>query len=373
MQGKQDETAIIHAMASITVPMQASASGKLRPLNIIHDLPQVADLIELCFASTMDDDGQSYLQQMRRAGHDQGFLNWAGKMVDSTTMPLAGFVWEEGGKIVGNVSLVYQTYQGKKMAMIANVATHPDYRRHGIGRSLTEQAMTTARQKGARDLWLQVRDDNPTAINIYADLGFAERARRTTYYSRPGGSQPQATPLLDPRLPGERAGTAAGKAAAHILIAPPQARHWLLLHGWLERAHPSELGWYAHWDWKTLAPGLGNWLRRILAGTEGRQWAAVRGSELLAVVLWMPLERTSNALWPAAPPNGDPVGLSLALEAARRDLSHYRRLTLEYPAGQMVQAIEAAGFSPARTLLWMHAGATSGPAARMDSRKERTE
>lgn len=359
-------------MASITVPIAASQSSNLRSLNIVHDLPQVADLIELCFASTMDDDGQSYLQQMRRAGHDQGFLNWAGKMVESTSMPLAGYVWEEGGKIIGNVSLVYQTHLGRKMAMIANVATHPDYRRRGIGRALTDRAMATARQKGARDLWLQVRDDNPTAIKIYADLGFDERARRTTYYARPGGSQPGSTPRLDPKLPGSQQESGTPASNGGVIVAPPQARHWPQQHEWLERAHPAELSWYAHWDWNALAPGLTNWFRRVLAGTEGRQWGALRNGNLLAVVHWLPLPRASNSLWPAAPRDGDALGFSLALEAARRDLSHYRRLTLEYPAGEMIPAIESAGFAASRTLLWMHAGATSNPDKRMESRKERT-
>jgi hypothetical protein len=31
------------------------------------------------------------------------------------------------------------------------------------------------------------------------------------------------------------------------------------------------------------------------------------------------------------------------------------RLTLEYPAGEMTEAISAAGFNPQRTLLWMRA------------------
>ncbi len=358
-------------MASITVPIQAKPSGNLRPLNIIHDLPSVADLIELCFAATMDDDGQSYLQQMRRAGHDQGFLNWAGKMVDSTSMPLAGYVWEEGGKIVGNVSIVYQTFRGSKIAMLANVATHPDYRRRGIGRALTEKAMITARQKGARDLWLQVRDDNPTAIRIYADLGFSERARRTTYYSRATGLALQAKPKPDPTgtAPTEARGTARD---AQIVIGTPQPRNWPLQYAWLERAHPDELSWYAHWDWRTLAPGLGNWLKRVFEGTDGRAWAAIRDGELLAAVYWLPLPRASNSLWPAAPVDGNPAALSLALEAARRDLSYYRRLALEYPAGEMVEAIRAAGFEPSRTLLWMYADATSDRIARIDWRKETT-
>src|SRR5512135_1882648 len=121
-------------MASITLPATAVPKGALRPLNILHDLPQVADLIELCFESTMDDEGQSYLQQMRRASSDKDFLGWAGRVMNSASMPLSGYVWEEAGKIIGNVSLVFQPYRGRKLGMIANVATHPDYRRRGIGR-----------------------------------------------------------------------------------------------------------------------------------------------------------------------------------------------------------------------------------------------
>jgi hypothetical protein len=30
-------------------------------------------------------------------------------------------------------------------------------------------------------------------------------------------------------------------------------------------------------------------------------------------------------------------------------------LTVEYPAGEMVEAIQAAGFKPQRTLIWMRA------------------
>src|SRR5574340_306401 len=117
------------AMASIAVPITTQRAGPLRPLNILRDLPQVADLIELCFEATLDDDGHSYVQQMRRASTDRDFLAWANKVMESTSMPLAGYVWEEDGKIVGNSSLVFQAHRGQKLAMIANVATHPSYRR----------------------------------------------------------------------------------------------------------------------------------------------------------------------------------------------------------------------------------------------------
>jgi ribosomal protein S18 acetylase RimI-like enzyme len=337
-------------MASITVPAQVSETSPIRPLSILRDLPQVADLIELCFALTIDDEGQSYLQQMRRASRNNEFLRWAGKVVDSTSLPLSGFVWEENGRIVGNASLVYQSYKGRKIAMIANVATHPDYRRRGIGRALTKQAMIYAKQKGAQDLWLQVRDDNPTAIKIYNDLGFVECARRTTYH--PKASSPGSSILQSLRQ-------SQAEASTRVTTMQPNSHDWALQREWLKRAHPDELSWYAHWDWDTLAPGLWHWLYRAFIEFDVRQWAAFNKDKLLATVIWMPTTRAPNVLWVATRHNGDAGGLRSALEAACRDLVHYRRLTIEYPAGEMVGAFESAGFEAFRTLIWMRAGATS--------------
>jgi ribosomal protein S18 acetylase RimI-like enzyme len=358
-------------MASITLPARAVAqSTGLRSLNILHDLPQVADLIELCFESTLDDEGQSYLQQMRRASGDQAFLSWAGRMMDSTSMPLSGFVWEEGGKIIGNASLVYQSYQGRKIAMIANVATHPEYRHRGIGRAVTERAMAGALQKGARDLWLHVREDNATAIKMYADLGFVERGRRATYHSKPGllpseglalPAEARAIPFPDARQ---------SRNASSVMISRPSPRHWPLQLAWLQRAHPDHLSWYSRWDWKALGPGWRNALQRMLVQFDARQWAAVRDVYLLATVSWIPTLRVSNALWLAASPDGDAAAVGLVLQTARRELAHYRKLTVEYPAGEMVQAIESAGFEAFRTLIWMHAPATPNDFPRMLPKKE---
>jgi ribosomal protein S18 acetylase RimI-like enzyme len=352
LKGRGMGTGYNAGMASITMPVQAESHVPLRPLNILHDLPQVADLIELCFESTMDDDGQSYVQQMRKASKDQDFLRWAGRVMESTSMPLAGYVWEEGGKIIGNVSLVFQVHQGRKLALIANVATHPNYRRHGIGRTLTERGMLGARQKGAREIWLQVRDDNPTAIRIYADLGFVERARRTTYHSRSALTNEAPTRGESPASP--RAVT------PQISISRPAARHWPRQLTWLQRAHPDEISWYSHWDWMKLGPGLPNAVYRFVVQYDMRQWAAAAGHELLASATWVPSYRQPNTLWLAAAPDGGP-GVTRVLEAARNELARYRRLTVEYPAGELCQEIEAAGFAVFRTLLWMRATGVEHP------------
>ena len=93
-------------MSSVTLPVKMEEHPHVRPLNVIRDLSTVADLIELCFAPTMDNEGQRYLSDMRRASRDDGFLKWANHLAETTSLPLTGYVWEENGRIIGNASLM---------------------------------------------------------------------------------------------------------------------------------------------------------------------------------------------------------------------------------------------------------------------------
>ena len=187
-------------MTSVPLPAHSSASSYVRPLNILRDLPRVADLIEVCFASSMDSEGQSYVRQMRRASRDTSFMRWASNAIESASLPLSGFVWEQDGRIIGNASLVPFRHKGKRIYLIANVATHPEHRRKGIARALTEHAMQHARQRGADEMWLHVRADNPGAVQMYSDLGFVERAQRTTWRARKKGIFPRPPASALPTL-----------------------------------------------------------------------------------------------------------------------------------------------------------------------------
>jgi len=168
-------------MASITVAARTQSHPNLRPLSIFRDLPAVADLIEMCFSNTMDTEGKRYLQDLRRAGNNNAFLKWANRTAETTALPLTGYVWEENGRIVGNASLVPFRHRKQRIYLVANIAVHTDFRRRGIARALTEQAMKHAHEKKADAIWLHVRDDNLGAVDLYTRLGFAERARRTTW------------------------------------------------------------------------------------------------------------------------------------------------------------------------------------------------
>ncbi len=165
-------------MASIPLSSRADAHPNLRPLKVLRDLPQVADLIELCFHQTMDSDGENYVRAMRRAGRDS---SWMRSVENTSSLPLNGYVWEQDGRIIGNASLILFRHDQRRIYMLANVAVHPDSRHRGIGRAVTEQAINHARQHGADELWLNARDDNPDALDLYTDLGFREHSRRTQW------------------------------------------------------------------------------------------------------------------------------------------------------------------------------------------------
>jgi [ribosomal protein S18]-alanine N-acetyltransferase len=64
---------------------------------------------------------------------------------------------------------------------ILNVAVEPSFRRTGIGRILMETVLAEARVTW----FLEVRESNAAAINLYKTLGFVVSGRRADYYQEP--------------------------------------------------------------------------------------------------------------------------------------------------------------------------------------------
>jgi [ribosomal protein S18]-alanine N-acetyltransferase len=69
-------------------------------------------------------------------------------------------------------------------AEILTLAVAPDFRRRGLARALTDAAARLAESLGAESLFLEVAEDNPAAIALYAEAGFAQVGRRRGYYAR---------------------------------------------------------------------------------------------------------------------------------------------------------------------------------------------
>jgi ribosomal protein S18 acetylase RimI-like enzyme len=322
-------------MASITISTHTELHPNLRSMSMFRDLPAVADLIEMCFSTTMDSEGRRYVQDMRRAGGDNSFLKWANHAAESTSLPLTGYVWEENGRIVGNTSLVPFRHNKKRIYLIANVAVHPDFRRHGIARALTERALKHARDKNADCIWLHVRDDNPGAVELYTQLGFVERARRTTWQAYTDGQ----APVLQ---------TDNSITARHPTFWPAQLN-------WLNRLYPDLLAWHRNWNFNNLRPGFWNWLYITFMDLNIRQWAAVKRDTLQATLTWIPYGR-GEALFAATGEESEQEALVALLLQARRELTHFHpTILLDFPSGKFDGAIQSAGFRALRTLIWMQA------------------
>ncbi len=322
-------------MSSITLSTRAEPHPHLRPLSILRDLPAVADLIELCFSNTMDSEGKQYLQDMRRAGSDNSFLQWANRTANTTSLPLSGYVWEENGKIIGNASLVPFRHQKQRIYLTANIAVHPDFRRRGIARALTERAMQHAHEKKVNNIWLHVREDNPGAIDLYTRLGFIERARRTSWQA---ATDPHG-PILQ----------------TDLTLTNRNSGDWPIQLGWLSQHYPDFLAWHRNWNFNALRPGLWNWLYLLFVDINVRQWAAVRNNKMEAALAWIPYGR-GESLFVATGARSDPAAVTALLLQARRDLARsHPSIALEFPSSEFDGAILAAGFKSVRTLIWMQA------------------
>ena len=70
-------------------------------------------------------------------------------------------------------------------AEVANLAVSDSARRRKVGSTLIAHAMDTARASGASVMFLEVRESNVAARELYASHGFAEVGRRKRYYRRP--------------------------------------------------------------------------------------------------------------------------------------------------------------------------------------------
>jgi ribosomal-protein-alanine N-acetyltransferase len=65
---------------------------------------------------------------------------------------------------------------------VATIATHPEFRRQGIGKTLLTHALKSAREEGVVRSFLEVRASNQAAIEMYKSFGFIEDGRRKEYY-----------------------------------------------------------------------------------------------------------------------------------------------------------------------------------------------
>lgn len=72
--------------------------------------------------------------------------------------------------------------RGSADSDIQTIALDAEHRGSGRGRALLRALLAEAAGRGAREVFLEVRADNPVAQGLYVSEGFAEIGRRAGYY-----------------------------------------------------------------------------------------------------------------------------------------------------------------------------------------------
>jgi ribosomal protein S18 acetylase RimI-like enzyme len=303
----------------------------LRSVDPRRDMRAIGQLIELAFQDRLDANGQRIVRWMRRLGG----LGWFGWILSWYLLPPAarplGFVWEIGGDLVGNASLLeVQGYPGRWV--IANVAVHPHHRNKGIGRELVCASIELARRQSGSRLLLQVDHDNQDALKLYTSLGFTILTARASYTGKVNHARYRDLNL--------------GEARRRKL--EEWKEQWVLAR----RVHPEGIVW--------PYPPTASFFRaqRLIGALNfagGMHWVWREDDRLIGSVTAHPnVERGGWRLFMITSEAGrDRIeGCLLACCLSQLPVNN-ANLVLEYLDGVADKQILELGFSPGRSLTWM--------------------
>lgn len=311
-------------------------SPHIRSLDVTRDLNTVADLIEMCFPIHKDRDGQTYLKQMRKAARDMQYVRWLGSMADLSGDRIAGFVWEENDRILGNISLVPFKENGRKIHMIANVAVHPDARRRGIAKALTVRAVELLRRKHEPRVWLQVRNEDEGAQALYRSVGFVDRLKRTTWRARP----------VDVHKPKENVPEA-------VVVRKRRDSEWLDQKLWLASAYPMAMRWNLPVKFRQFESGPFQEIKNFIDGINLKHWTLEHYGTCQGFLSWQKTTTYANNLWLALAPDAEAGLLMGTFPEIMQNLPRRHPLSLDVAYGTRMDELEALGFKIFRTLIWM--------------------
>ncbi len=135
------------------------AHYRIRPVSLA-DVPSLAELERVCFSDPWTAAGIRETIQYETA---------------------RAFVAEDQDRIVGYVMARISGEEGE----ILDLAVRPELRRRGIGRRLLLAVWNALGNEGVRELYLEVRESNRAAIELYRGQGFRPVGLRPRYYRNP--------------------------------------------------------------------------------------------------------------------------------------------------------------------------------------------
>ena len=313
------------------------SNATIRPLVMKKDLKVVADIIETCFSLQHDMDGQAFLKQMRQAYRISNVIGDPELWSENDRAMVPGFVWEERGTIIGNVSIIPFPHHGHTEYLIANVAVLPAWRRKGVARALTRHAVAYLRQHGHYRIWLQVNQQNEAAIALYHGLGFIDHCCRTTWH----------------RLPEEKFVPAVSQFSGYE-IDRRQPNRWEQQKHWLERIYPDEIIWHYPVRLADFSPDVFWNPERWEYAIKLRHWQLQSNGETRAYFTWQRTTSFADTLWLAPGPQFDlEECISALFLALPHKVGRRRPLVVDLPCGMAKHALLAAQFRLYRSLIWM--------------------
>lgn len=311
----------------------------VQPLDLGRHLAGVADLIELCFASEMDDGGRGFIRELRTLSHLGPLLPLLVPFGLSREIWTQGFVWTERGRVAGSVS-TQPAGAGSATWLIANVAVHPDFRRRGIARLLMQATLEHLRAQGAAEVILQVDDDNLGAITLYRQLGFTLVATHATW-TRPGRT---AAPDLEP-------------APAGLEIRPRADAEWLEEYNLASLVRPEGLVWNRPLHLVDFRPNFWRAVGRRLDGLSDEHWVAVTAADrqVGAVYLTAGLTEGDRLILLVHPGFRGQVERPLLIQALHRLPPRPAPVRVEHRAQDETAetALRDLGFRQTRVLRWL--------------------
>ncbi len=310
----------------------------LRPLQPMRDLSSVADLLERVFSRELDANGRRMIQEARMMGRAGPFMYLLVPLSGGGVGFSPGYVWEENGQIVGNVTMI-RSSKRSGVWQIANVAVDSDYRRQGIASRMLAESVAYIRRHKGHTVGLQVRQENK-AIALYLRHGFQAQGAVTRW-------------RLSGRLSLDRI-LAHGRQ-----VIRARRQDWAEIWQIFSSMSPAAQGWPEPMIEKDFRPSFWRWLSEFPAVRSVKRWVTPRvlGEGLQGYVETSTVSGMIPQLTLRVRPDFADTLEGDLLAAALSDLSKrgYYRTVTDHPTGDVPAEgrFREAGFRPQRTLMLM--------------------
>ena len=121
-----------------------------------------------------------YIEHAHAIHQDAQVAPWKlSTFADCFTKPYYGVFAFENEKVIGYAIMLEVVDE----ATLMDIAVDKDARGKGGGRALVDFVIETSMENNMREIWLEVRESNHTAIALYEGSGFEHIETRKNYYT----------------------------------------------------------------------------------------------------------------------------------------------------------------------------------------------